>query len=61
MRSAIQAMRQRGELVAVDKVRGRPVYELRAPHTLPIFEQCRQNWQGYRIHKVFGAAGRVTA
>lgn len=24
-----------------------------------IFEQCRQNWSGYQIHKVFGAGGAV--
>lgn len=21
-----------------------------------IFQECRQNWQGYRIHKIFGSA-----
>ncbi|MGK9173226.1 DUF977 family protein [Yokenella regensburgei] len=21
-----------------------------------IFDECRQNWQGYRIHKIFGSA-----
>lgn len=26
-----------------------------------IFDQCRQNWQGYQIHKIFGSASRTTA
>lgn len=26
-----------------------------------IFDQCRQNWQGYWVHKIFGSAGRVAA
>ena len=25
-----------------------------------IFEQCRKNWSGYQIHKIFGSAGRVS-
>ncbi|WP_419057418.1 type IV toxin-antitoxin system AbiEi family antitoxin domain-containing protein [Kluyvera georgiana] len=25
-----------------------------------IFDQCRQNWRGYQIHKIFGSAGRVS-
>lgn len=24
-----------------------------------VFESCRENWQGYKIHKVFGAGGAV--
>lgn len=28
---------------------------------LSTIEQCRQNWSGYHIHKIFGSAGRVTA
>lgn len=26
-----------------------------------IFEQCKRNWGGYHIHKIFGSAGRVSA
>ena len=28
------------------------------PPVEDIFEQCRQNWQGYHIHKIFGSASR---
>lgn len=35
--------------------------DIDTPNEPSIFEQCRQNWQGYRIHKIFGSAGRVTA
>lgn len=26
-----------------------------------IFDQCRQNWQGYQVHKIFGSTSRATA
>ncbi|WP_333498529.1 hypothetical protein [Kluyvera sp. CHPC 1.2972] len=26
-----------------------------------IFDQCRQNWSGYNIHKIFGATSRSVA
>ncbi|TKV08240.1 hypothetical protein FDX19_15495 [Citrobacter sp. wls619] len=26
-----------------------------------IFDQCRQNWSGYAIHKIFGSASRAPA
>lgn len=26
-----------------------------------IFDQCRKNWSGYHIHKIFGSASRATA
>lgn len=32
--------------------------ELKKPD---IFEQCRQNWRGYHIHKIFGSTSRATA
>lgn len=32
--------------------------ELKKPD---IFEQCRQNWSGYAIHKIFGSASRAAA
>ncbi|EAW6535078.1 TPA_asm: hypothetical protein GDL74_17840 [Salmonella enterica] len=59
--SAVAEMRRTGRIVRVDKGGNTAVYELRADPKLPITEQCRQNWQGYQIHKIFGSAGRVTA
>ncbi|MDT0637678.1 ArsR family transcriptional regulator [Citrobacter werkmanii] len=44
---------------------GRPaVYGLGLPDASldgDIFEQCKRNWGGYHIHKIFGSAGRVSA
>ena len=65
--SMISNMSARGQLsIAAQRSNNSPaVYKLNkqedASRDLDIVEQCRQNWQGYRIHKVFGAAGRVTA
>lgn len=36
------------------KARTRP--ERQRSHTPKIAEVCRQNWQGYQIHKIFGSA-----
>lgn len=40
-----------------------PIYALKAGVEVKpekdIFEQCRENWHGYRVHKVFGAGGAV--
>ena len=30
-----------------------------APAGASIADVCRQNWQGYKIHKIFGAGGRA--
>ncbi|WP_317179164.1 hypothetical protein [Lelliottia amnigena] len=35
-----------------DRTRPEPVVS----HTPQIAEVCRQNWQGYQIHKIFGSA-----
>lgn len=59
--SAVAEMRRTGRIVRVDKGGNTAVYELRADPKLPVTEQCRQNWSGYHIHKIFGSAGRVTA
>ncbi|ELX2477658.1 hypothetical protein QK221_001104 [Salmonella enterica] len=61
VRCAVNEMRRTGRIVRVDKGGNTAVYELRADPKLPITEQCRQNWRGYQIHKIFGSAGRVTA
>ncbi|EAT3568270.1 hypothetical protein DMH99_09995 [Salmonella enterica] len=61
VKSAVAEMRRTGRIVRVDKGGNTATYELRADPKLPITEQCRQNWRGYQIHKIFGSAGRVTA
>lgn len=59
--SAVGELRRTGRIVRVDRGGNTATYELRADPKLPIAEQCRQNWSGYHIHKIFGSAGRVTA
>lgn len=37
-------------------------YALKDAHLIPavsVAEECRQNWQGYLIHKVFGGGARL--
>ncbi|MBF4179686.1 hypothetical protein [Lelliottia nimipressuralis] len=61
----ILEMRKTGEVVQVGTVSGAAVYapsgSAVAEATMSIFDQCRQNWRGYHIHKIFGSAGRVSA
>lgn len=38
--------------------RNRPRKEPEQPVNI-ICDECRQNWQGYQIHKIFGAGGRA--
>ena len=40
----------------------RAYYSHADAHLVPVadvFEECRANWAGYIIHKIFGAGGRV--
>lgn len=46
--------KQPGIAKAAVKARTRP--ERQRSHTPKIAEVCRQNWQGYQIHKIFGSA-----
>lgn len=52
-----------GEAVVIGRKGCAPVYALRAGVEVEpekdIFEQCRENWSGYQVHKVFGAGGAV--
>ncbi|ASG63918.1 hypothetical protein CEW81_18190 [Kluyvera genomosp. 3] len=34
------------------------LFNVTASEKMDIFDQCRANWQGYKLHKVFGSAGR---
>ncbi|HCR0680434.1 TPA: hypothetical protein OMT00_001637 [Klebsiella aerogenes] len=57
---------QRGELIPVGhRIGNKPqVFRLKrkmASEDLDIVEQCKCNWQGYQIHKIFGSGGRVSA
>lgn len=65
-------LRDSGYIVAIGKVKNRTgkrgrvaCYHINdgAAETLEpdIFEQCRANWQGYKIHKIFGSASRASA
>ncbi|MFP5932945.1 winged helix-turn-helix domain-containing protein [Salmonella sp. 741265069_HSA] len=65
--SYVCRLRRAGYIIEIGKVptRSTPIYVVNNGKYLPdepdIFEQCRANWQGYQIHKIFGSAGRVTA
>lgn len=67
VRRQICELRDNGELVVVARITRNktPVYALRGAALLDdgadVFEQCRQNWQGYSIHKIFGSAQRAPA
>lgn len=57
-------LRDAGEIKVVGRVSRvkTPVYMVGNDASLcdgvDIFEQCRQNWRGYSIHKIFGSASR---
>lgn len=42
-----------------------PTFVLAEGQSIPveadIFDECRANWRGYHIHKIFGSAGRMSA
>ncbi|MGU6743950.1 hypothetical protein ACV2F4_07895 [Salmonella enterica subsp. houtenae serovar 6,7:z4,z24:-] len=64
--SYVCRLRRAGDIIQIGKVptRSTPIYVVNngkyEPEEPNIFEQCKTNWQGYRIHKIFGSAGRVT-
>ncbi|HEY2454117.1 MAG TPA: hypothetical protein VGI71_16100 [Scandinavium sp.] len=63
---ALKSLTEKGQVEIVKMRTGRTPAIYRAGRelameNLPIAEQCRRNWRGYHIHKIFGSAGRVTA
>lgn len=61
---ALKSLTEKGQLEIVKMRTGRTAAIYRAGRepvmeNLPIAEQCRRNWHGYRIHKVFGSGGKV--
>lgn len=34
------------------------LFNVSASEKMDVFEECRANWQGYAIHRIFGSAGR---
>ncbi|MGK3630402.1 hypothetical protein ACSLOU_00645 [Enterobacter cloacae] len=52
-----------GVAVVIGRKGCAPIYALNKgveiEPVVDIFEQCRQNWSGYQVHKVFGAGGAV--
>ncbi len=56
--SRIKPVRVRGKkpCVAESAVKASARPEPVVSHTPKIAEVCRQNWQGYQIHKIFGSA-----
>lgn len=65
--SYVCRLRRAGHIIAIGKVptRSTPIYVVNngkyQPEEPDIFEQCRANWQGYQIHKIFGSASRASA
>ncbi|EBD8879639.1 winged helix-turn-helix domain-containing protein [Salmonella enterica subsp. arizonae serovar 13,23:gz51:-] len=65
--SYVCRLRRDGYIIEIGKVptRSTPIYVVNngkyQPEGPDIFEQCRANWQGYQIHKIFGSASRHTA
>lgn len=64
MYSQLATMLARKQVIRSD-VKGRHVYSAPPEPAQPkrrgtdgntIFEECRHNWQGYQIHKIFGSA-----
>ncbi|HAS0926925.1 TPA: hypothetical protein ACPZVC_004476 [Enterobacter hormaechei subsp. xiangfangensis] len=52
----IKPVRQMQPGIAKAAVKARTRPERQVSHTPKIAEVCRQNWQGYQIHKIFGSA-----
>ncbi|AKW16652.1 hypothetical protein SEESL791_016310 [Salmonella enterica subsp. enterica serovar Sloterdijk str. ATCC 15791] len=65
--SYVCRLRRAGYIIEIGKVptRSTPIYAVNngkyQPDEPDIFEQCRANWQGYKIHKIFGRASRHAA
>lgn len=63
---ALKALTEKGQVEVIKMRTGRTAAIYRAGRklameNLPITEQCRRNWRGYHIHKIFGAGGKVKA
>lgn len=56
--TAANEMRKSGEVVIESRIWRKTVY--RSSRSVEqkntICDECRQNWQGYQIHKIFGSA-----
>lgn len=52
----IKPVRHKQPGIAKAAVKARTRTEPVVSHTPKIAEVCRQNWQGYQIHKIFGSA-----
>ncbi|EBU7764559.1 winged helix-turn-helix domain-containing protein [Salmonella enterica subsp. enterica serovar Rovaniemi] len=65
--SYVCRLRRAGYIIEIGKVptRSTPIYVVNngkyQSDEPDIFEQCRANWQGYQIHKIFGSASRQVA
>lgn len=66
--NAVIYLRDKGALTVTRRVNHSMYFKESAPGALralraksDIFDQCRQNWQGYSIHKIFGSAQRAPA
>ncbi|EBF8121288.1 winged helix-turn-helix transcriptional regulator [Salmonella enterica subsp. enterica] len=65
--SYVCRLRRAGYIIEIGKVptRSTPIYVVNngkyQQDEPDIFEQCRANWQGYKIHKIFGSASRHAA
>lgn len=63
---ALKSLTEKGQVEVIKMRTGRTPAIYRAGRALamenlPTTEQCRRNWHGYHIHKIFGSAGRVIA
>ncbi|WP_317179165.1 hypothetical protein [Lelliottia amnigena] len=52
----IKPVKHKQPVIAKAAVKDRTRPEPVVSHTPQIAEVCRQNWQGYQIHKIFGSA-----
>ncbi|HHI0811430.1 TPA: hypothetical protein ACP4UQ_000714 [Escherichia coli] len=52
----IKPVRHKHPSIVKAAVKARTMPERQLSHTSKIAEVCRQNWQGYQIHKIFGSA-----
>jgi DNA-binding transcriptional regulator PaaX len=61
IRTQLRSMVKSGELVITRPDRGYAGLYSRVPEQAPndVFNECRQNWQGYQIHKIFGSGARA--
>lgn len=59
----LRELKKGGYVAIIGRKRCAPIYAIKhgveIEPEVDIFEQCRNNWSGYQIHKVFGAGGAV--